>query len=318
MARYLEIADEIATFIENGALRPGDAVPSVRKASTSYRVSKGTVVEAYGILELRGLIEPRPRSGYYVRAPQPGSNLTLPSNAERPRLVEVGRSRRIQTMLSGLMRSPAVLLGSSFPSQSLYPLNALNRALAATGRRGSHLDALEDLQQGLPALRRAVAQRYLQLGYSVPLDEIVITCGGMEAISLSLQTVTKPGDVILVDSPMFFSGLSLIEHLQLRPIEMPVHPVEGMDLASLSETLRRYPVKACLLMTNCHNPVGFTMSEDKKRELIAMLDHHDVPLIENDVYTELQFTHRHIRSAKAFDETGNVLHCGSFTKSLAP
>lgn len=318
MARYLEIAEGIASLIKSGALRPGDAVPSVREASASHHVSKGTIVQAYGILEMRGLIEPRQRSGYYVQGRQLGARIAPPAGAKRPRLVEIGRSKRIQTILSGLVRSPAVSLGSSFPSPTLYPVQALNRALAASVRRGAYIDAIEDLQQGLPELRRAIAHRYLKLGYSVPLDEIVITCGGMEAISLSLQTVTKPGDVIVIDTPMFFSGLSLIEHLGLRPIEMPVDPGEGLNLPTLSDTLRRYSVSACLLMTNCQNPVGFTMSEEKKRELVSLLNRHRVPLIENDVYGELQFGYGHIRAAKAFDQTGGVLHCGSFTKSLAP
>ena len=318
MARYLEIAESFATLIGSDALRAGDAMPSVRGASSSHQVSKGTIVQAYAILELRGLIEARPRSGYYVQSRPPITRLAASIGRKRPRLVEIDPSQRLQKILSGLVRTPAISLGSSFPSQALYPLKALNRALAVSGRRGGYVDTFEDLQLGLPDLRRAIAQRYLKLGYSVPLDEIVITCGGMEAISLSLQTVTKPDDVIVIDSPMFFSGLHLIEHLGLRPIEMPVDPASGLNLASLSDTLKKYPVKACLLMTNCQNPLGFTMSEDKKRELLEILEKHRVPLVENDVYGELQFGYRHVRAAKAFDRSGSVLHCGSFTKSLAP
>lgn len=318
MTRYLDIAEGIANLITSGALRPGDPVPSVREASTSHKVSKGTVVQAYAHLEMRGLIEARSRSGYYVQGRQLGTRIASPSSRKRPRLVEIGRSQRLQTILSGLIRSPAMSLGSSFPSHALYPLEALNRALAASNRRGSYVDSLEDLQLGLPDLRRAIAQRYMKLGYSIPMDEIIITCGGMEAISLSLQTLTKPGDVILIDSPMFFSGLHLIEHLCLRPIEMPVDPAEGMNLSALSEILTKYSPAACLLMTTCQNPVGFTMSEVKKQDLVALLRTHDVPLIENDVYGELQFGYRHVRAAKVFDVGGHVLHCGSFTKSLAP
>lgn len=316
--RYLEIAERIASLITSGGLRPGDTIPSVREASASHRVSKGTIVQAYGVLEMRGLIEARPRSGYIVQGRDLASRGIARGRAKRPRLIEIGSSERIQSILSGLIKAPAISLGSSFPSQSLYPLPALNRALAASVRRGSSVDSIEDLQLGLPELRRDIAQRYMKLGYSVPLDEIVITCGGMEAISLSLQTVTKPGDVIIIDSPMFFSGLTLIEHLQLRPIELPADPSDGLNLASLSEVLRKHQVAACLLMTNCQNPLGFTMSEDKKAELVALLNRHRVPLVENDVYGELQYGYRHVRAAKAFDGNGGVLHCGSFTKSLAP
>lgn len=195
---------------------------------------------------------------------------------------------------------------------------ALNRALVSTARPTSWVDTLEDMQLGLPELRRAISQRYLERGYAVPMDEIMITCGGTEAISLSLQAVTKPGDIIVVDAPMFYSGVKLIEEFGLRPIEMPVDPEEGMDLGRLQETIGKYRVAACLLMTNCQNPVGFTISEAKKRELVRVLARHDIPLIENDVYHELQFGAHHVRAAKAFDQGGKVLHCGSFTKSLAP
>lgn len=180
------------------------------------------------------------------------------------------------------------------------------------------MSAPTDVQLGLPALRRAIAQRYLELGYAVPMDEIVITCGGMEAISLSVQVVTKPGDLVLIDSPMFYSGLELLKQLGLNALEMPTNPESGLHLVQLDEMLSRHKVAACLLMTNCQNPLGFSMPEAKKRDLVHLLQRHNVPLIENDVYAELQFSLQRNRAAKAFDAHGQVLHCGSFTKSLAP
>src|SRR5690606_8437837 len=73
----------------------------------------------------------------------------------------------------------------------------------------------------------------------------------------------------------------------------------------------------CLLMTKCHNPLGFTLPEEKKEKLVQILARHEVPLVENDVYMELQFDD-HARAAKAFDRTGSVLHVSSFSKCLAP
>lgn len=150
------------------------------------------------------------------------------------------------------------------------------------------------------------------------MDEIIITCGGMEAISLSLQAVTRPGDLVLIDSPMFFSGLQLLKQLGLGALEMPTDPLSGLDLDLLDETLSRHEVAACLLMPTCQNPLGFSMPEPKKRRLVEVLRRHGVPLVENDVYAELQFDSQKIRAAKAFDTEGAVLHCGSFTKCLAP
>jgi len=211
-------------------------------------------------------------------------------------------------------------LGSSFVNPTLFPLQRLNKALVAASRQKHYAPSgtLIDLQLGLPALRRAIAQRYLELGTIVPMEEIVITCGAMESISLSLQAVARPGDLVLIDSPMFFSGIQLLKQLRLNVLEMPTDPQTGLDLGVLDKTLRKHKVAACLLMTNCQNPLGFTMPEAKKRELVKLLLRHHVPLVENDVYAELQFDLNKSRAAKAFDTNGMVLHCGSFTKCLAP
>lgn len=318
MTRYMEIVENITDSIGNGVLRPGDPLPSVRKAAEQLKVSKGTVVQAYSVLEAHYLIEARPQSGFYVRAHAPGASRLPSVGLARPTVVRSGTPDRMRATLGDLVGARVTSLGSSFANPSLYPMQSLNKALRASSRQSDYSRTLVDLQLGLPALRRAIAQRYLELGYTVPMDEIIITCGGMEAISLSLQAVTRPGDLVLIDSPMFFSGLQLLKQLGLGALEMPTDPRSGLDLDLLDETLSRHEVAACLLMPTCQNPLGFSMPEPKKRRLVEVLRRHGVPLVENDVYAELQFDSQKIRAAKAFDTEGAVLHCGSFTKCLAP
>ena len=318
MTRYLEIVENIANLIADGSLRPGDPLPSIRKAAEQRKVSKGTVVQAYAMLETQQLVESRPKSGFYVRSRSAGSGLLPRTELTRPHVVRFNSREWVRDTLGDLVGARVTSLGSSFVDPSLFPMQSLNRALVASSRQSSYAKTLVDLQLGLPALRRAIAQRYLELGYAVPMEEIIITCGGMEAISLSLQVVTKPGDLVLIDSPMFFSGLQLLRQLGLGALEMPTDPTCGVDLAVLDTTLARHKVAACLLMTNCQNPLGFSMEEEKKRELVKILKRHAVPLVENDVYAELQFDLKMSRAAKAFDTEGSVLHCGSYTKCLAP
>ena len=318
MTRYMQIVENIAGLIADGSLRPGDPLPSVRKAAEQRKVSKGTVVLAYSTLEAHRLIEARPQSGFYVRAHAPGAAQLPSAGLTRPNVVRSPAPDRMRQTLGDLVGARVTSLGSSFANPSMYPMQSLNKALRASSRQSHYSKTLVDLQLGLPTLRRAITQRYLELGYAVPMDEIIITCGGMEAISLSLQVVTQPGDLVLIDSPMFFSGLQLLKQLGLGALEMPTDPESGLDLGLLDETLSRHKVAACLLMTNCQNPLGFSMSEAKKRELVKVLLRHGVPLVENDVYAELQFDLQRNRAAKAFDTVGTVLHCGSFTKCLAP
>jgi DNA-binding transcriptional MocR family regulator len=174
------------------------------------------------------------------------------------------------------------------------------------------------LPPGSADLRRQIARRYLRFGTNVSADEIVITNGALEALNLSLQVLTRPGDAVAVEAPAFYACLQAIEALGLKVVEIPTHPREGVDLGALERAIDKHGVRACWLMTTFQNPLGATMPEAKKRDLAALLEKHDVPLIEDDVYAELYFTEERPRPAKAFDTKGRVLHCSSFSKCLAP
>ena len=93
----------------------------------------------------------------------------------------------------------------------------------------------------------------------------------------------------------------------MKALEIPVHPQEGLDLAALAEALKRHPVRACWFMTSFQNPMGASLSLEKKKALVALLASHDIPLIEDDVYGELYFGNRAPLPAKAFDRKGLVM-----------
>jgi DNA-binding transcriptional MocR family regulator len=146
----------------------------------------------------------------------------------------------------------------------------------------------------------------------------VITNGAMEALNLCLQAVTSPGDLVVVESPTFYAALQALERLKLRAVEVATDPRDGVDLAALAELLSRQRVAACWFMPSFQNPLGALMPVARKQALVALLDQHQVPLIEDDVYGELYAGERRPSPAKAFDASGGVLHCASFSKCLAP
>ena len=315
--RYEALANELLLLIANGVLRAGDRLPSVRAACRSHHLSPATVLQAYYLLERRGLVEARPKSGYYVR-PRPARHLPEP-RPTRPtsESTEVDISDFVFAILHASRDQSVVPLGSGFPSPELFPLDKLARHLGAAARHMDPWATVRDLPPGNDALRRQIALRYLAAGAPVSPQEIVITNGAMEALNLCLQAVAKPGDLVAVESPTFYASLQAIERLQLKAVEIPTHPREGVSLSALAEILEQQPVKACLLMLNFQNPLGSRVPEDKRRELLALLARHDVPLIEDDVYAELHFDGE-LLSSKSLDTAGRVLHCGSFAKCLAP
>lgn len=318
MSRYQQLAEQTEALILNGVLRPGDRLPSVRQACRIHDVSPITVTQAYYILEGRGLIEARPKSGYFVRA-RLGQNLSEPEMTH-----PVGGSTQLQVsdfifQILDSVRDPSVVpLGSSFPSPYLYPLDKLGRFLANAARKFDPLATVTDLPPGNEELRRQLALRYLAQGATVSPQEIVITSGAMEGLNLCLQAVTEPGDLIAIESPTFYAGLQASERLGLKVIEIPSHPREGVSLSALEDTLRHHPIKACLFMLNFANPTGSRVSDENKKALLELLRRYDVPLIEDDVYNELYFGPQAPLCSKAEDKTGLVMHVSSFSKCLAP
>ena len=318
LKRYERYAQEIAALIQAQTLRPGDRLPSVRQASASRKISPATVFAAYYLLEARGLIQARARSGYYVKA------LPLPTQAA-PGTASPGQqstavaiSDLVFEVLESTRNLQVVPLGSAFPSPSLFPLDKLARCLTPAMRRLAPERMSEDLTTGNEHLRRQIAQRYGLGGAAVSVEEIVITHGAMEALNLCLQAVTRPGDVVAVESPTFYSALQALERLNLRAVEVATHPRDGVDLDSLAEVLQRHPVKACWFMPNFQNPLGSLMPDPRKQAMVQLLAGHGVPLIEDDVYGELYFGLHRPQPAKAYDRLGLVMHCSSFSKCLAP
>jgi len=318
MSLYQDIAAQTEKLIRDGVFRPGDRLPSVRKACRTHEISPITVTQAYYLLESRGLIEARPKSGYFVRA-RLGQSLPEPEMT-RP----VGGSTELQVsdfifQILDSVRDPAIApLGSSFPSPYLFPLAKLGRYLASAARKFDPLSTVTDLPPGNEELRRQLALRYLAQGASVLPQEIVITSGAMEGLNLCLQAVTRPGDLIAIESPTFYAGLQASERLGLKVIEIPSHPREGVCLTALEDALRHHPIKACLLMLNFANPTGSLVTDARKKELVSLLHRYQIPLIEDDVYAELYFGKQAPLCTKAEDRDGFVMHVSSFSKCLAP
>jgi DNA-binding transcriptional MocR family regulator len=319
MKLYEAYAEELALSIREGVLKAGDRLPSVRQASVSRGVSPSTVFEAYYLLEARGLIRARERSGYYVLAgakiqpPEPDSDVTAGNDS-----LPVDVSELVFEILESAKARDVVPFGSAFPSPMLFPLQRLSRSLASSMAGMDPWSSVDDISPGNANLRRQIALRYLADGMHVHTDDIVIVNGALEGLNLSLHVVTKPGDAVIVESPAFYGALQALESHGLRAIEVPVRPREGVDLAALQIALDRHKPSACWLMTNFQNPVGSLMPDEKKKAVVELLAERGVPLIEDDVYAELYFGNRRPLPAKAWDKTGNVLHSSSFSKCLAP
>lgn len=314
---YEQIATTVSKMIESETLTPGDQLPSVRELSRSRDVSVSTVVHAYRLLEDRGLVEARPKSGFYVRAIET-SHITEPSITRPPRYdCEVTCQDLVMRLVSTLSAPDVVRLGAALPDADLLPTDELGRHLARVARESDHQSLAYD-PIGDPSLRRSIAQRGLLSGCSFDASDLIITNGCMEALSLCLQAITEPGDTVAVESPSYFGILLLLEKLGLRALELPTSPRTGPCLEGVADVLAHDDIDAMLLIPSFNNPLGSLMPESHRRKLYALLCQYDVPLIEDDIYGDLFFGAARPKPVKAFDVEGRVLYCSSVSKTIAP
>ncbi|MBV9385437.1 MAG: PLP-dependent aminotransferase family protein [Chroococcidiopsidaceae cyanobacterium CP_BM_ER_R8_30] len=312
---YEQVANRIRSLIQEGTLRPGDRVPSVRKLHQQFSVSISTVLEAYRLLEDQGWIGARPQSGYYIK---PLSNRAEPKTTvalHRDFPVEVSLAFR----MSSEMRDPQNTgLGHAFPGIELLPIASLNRIANRIVRE--HPTALHayNAPNGSEVLRHEVARRSIEAGCMFSSNDLVITNGATEAIHLALRAVTQPGDVVAIESPTYYGFLEILESLHLKALEITTEPKDGISLDHLEFALKHCKVAACLIVSNFSNPLGSCMSDHKKQQLVELLNQYDVPLIEDDVYGELSFSNHRPKAIKAFDTEKRVLYCASISKTLSP
>jgi DNA-binding transcriptional MocR family regulator len=314
---YHQLADQIDQLIRAGTLRAGDRVPSVRRLSTQQRVSVSTVLQAYQRLEDIGVIEARPQSGYYVR--RLGAAVQEPEPSRPPkRALNVEVNDLADAVLAHASDPSFITFGSACASPELFQLERVRRVLSSAARRDRNALGRYGLPPGTERLRRAIARRALEWGCRTDHREIVTTTGAMEAINLALRAVTKPGDLVALESPTYYGFLQILQSLGLRALEIPTHVRSGISLEALELALAEHPVKAVLVMPNVSNPIGASMSDAAKKRLVELLAAKNVPLIEDHIYAELHFDSSAPRPAKAFDRAGNVMLCSSFSKTLAP
>jgi DNA-binding transcriptional MocR family regulator len=308
----------IAGLVDDGTLPMGARAPSLRAISRQRQISLSTALQAYRLLEDQGILEARPQSGHYV-ARRGEVSLEKPELSKPPARA---RNVAVSGLLGRLMEHAAdpsfVPLGYAIPAPELLASSGLDLHLARAARRKGGEHSGYTLPRGDPRLRQEIARRALRWGQALSQEDIVITCGCTEALTLALSVVSRPGDTIAVESPTYFGLLRSLEALELKALELPTDAVNGIELASLEKALASGSVKACLFSSSFSNPLGFTMAEEKKRAILDLVVRYNVPLIEDDIYGDIYFGKDRPSPFMALDRRGRTLYCGSFSKTVAP
>lgn len=314
---YRQVISLVREMQTDGTIKAGEKLPSLRSMANKLSVSVPTIKQAYFELEHQGIIVARPQSGYYLKSIETATLSPKKSSlADKP--VSVSRQQLIEQVYRAIHQPNNIPLGVANPVAAKPATKALNRTmrrvLSLAGDKALNYGPMN----GYEPLRRQLAIQYLNSGLVVSPDDIVITNGAQEAINIALQTVAKPGDIIAVESPCYFGVLELIENLGMLALEIPLDAEQSLCLLDVEKALDTHKVKACVFSTSIANPLGCLLTEDKKQGLVELLESHNVPLIEDDVYGALYYTASQGKPAQFYSKKGLVLTCSSFSKTVAP
>ena len=316
---YMQVSEGIEKMIADEILKIGDKLPSVRMLSDEYGISMGTAFQAYYHLEGKGLIESRPKSGYYVRF----NHRRYPEIPKQVLPDPVSHDVSVKEMIASIYTDIAagknvINLALAVPDISLLPAAKLNKSVVYAMRNiKDHCISYEHTQGSLD-LRKQIARLAFNWGGKINADEIVVTSGCLEAVTMCLKAVTQPGDTVAIETPTYFGIIQAIESLGLKVVEISTSAEEGVDLDSLQRAIKKFTLKACVFVPNFNNPMGNCMPDEKKKKLVEIISRHNIPLIEDDIYGELYFGKNRPRTFKYYDTKGIVMHCSSLSKSLAP
>jgi DNA-binding transcriptional MocR family regulator len=318
---YEEVATQIVHMIDSGALAVESRVPSVRSLSAQLKVSISTVIAAYRVLEDRGRLRARPQSGFYVRALR-RENVAEPQMSQPPETasaVTVGDLG--MSLLTEFGQPGIVAMGAANGAVSDWSMKAVNSLMNSISRSQPLLSAAYAPPAGMPSLRRQVARWYVRAGCAISPDDVVITCGALEAMHLCLRAVTQPGDTVALESPTYWGLLQTLEMLGIKALEIPTHPRTGPSLDALEVVLGQNLVKAVVLIPTVNNPLGSIMPEENRRRLVAMIRKANVALIEDDIYADLVYAPVRPRACRSYDDddsaSSHVMVCGGFSKTVA-
>lgn len=233
------------------------------------------------------------------------------------------RSSEIRDLMSLATAPNMISFAGGMPGNELFPLNRIDEILNSLSDKEKQVALQYGPTTGLPTLLESLADWLEKKGLPVKSNKLIITTGSLQAINILAKAFLDPGDSVLVETPSFIGALSAFRSYQANLITVPLNG-DGMDINLLKQRLKAASSKPKFLYysPNFHNPAGIIYSEKVKKQMIEVLKNQEIPVIEDDVYSDLYFYEKDVpkmQLIKTMDPEGiDVCYTGSFSKILGP
>jgi GntR family transcriptional regulator/MocR family aminotransferase len=322
---YQQITSYLRQGILSGSLASDTRLPASRQLARALGVNRITVETAYAELEADGLIFSKVGSGTYILPVKPLPPISKVTSGTPWPLWQQGPRVKAEASGVGMLNEtyattehPELINFSDGSGDShLFPVDDFRKVLQSIMRRDgiSALDYGE--RSGYAPLRSTLAHILASQGLQTQPENILITAGSQQALSLVSQLLLKPGDVILVESPTYAGALDLFRSLNFKVVGIPTDE-QGMRVEVLEGLLQQYHPRLIYTIPNFHNPTGTCLSSPRRRDLLVLADRYNVPILEDDFVGDLRYDGRTQPSLKALDPGGRVIYISTFSKMLMP
>lgn len=306
---YQQIMEQIIEYIQTGQLTPGDRLPSERKLAASYRVNRSTVVHALEELVSLGWIIRQQGSGTLVNEGRWGRSATPRMNWRQLLSRETPRMEPYLVELQELQKDSQVL--------DLYtgelPLELIpDFQLPAYTWEELLIEEKKQKELGYPPLQTIICERLArEQGLKIETNQVLITSGAQQALFLLLQIMLEAGDSVAIEDPSFLYSLPIFDTAGVRLYGVPMDE-EGMQIEALEQLILAKRVKLIIVNPTFQNPTGNTMTLTRRKQLIALSEKYQLPIVEDDVFSELNF--EQLPPSLKVLAPHQVIHLGSLSK----
>ncbi len=322
---YQQIKVYFRQGILSGSLAADTRLPASRQLAHDLGVNRITVEGAYAELEAEGLIFSRVGSGTYVLPVAdlpalPRDSAGAPWPLWQRSLQNLGGDSQglgPKEMLQAAGHPHPIEFASGSSDSRLFPAEDFRKVLQAVMRRDGIAALDYGEPEGHPPLRVTIAHILASQGLQIRPENVLITAGSQQALSLVAQLLLKPDDVILVESPTYSGALTLFRALGFRIVSVPIDR-QGMQMDALEKLLQQHHPKLIYTIPNFHNPTGTCLSSARRHQLIVLADRYNIPILEDDFVGDLRYEGRTQPALKALDPGGRVIYVSTFSKMLMP
>lgn len=317
--KYEVIKDHFRKAIVNGVIPAGNKIPSVRQTAKQFSYSISVVLQAYQEMEAENLISGVEKSGYFALASDENTTVPRPEDYRHNLTSQESTPHSLTTAIVDMSSDKSILpLGCATPSPDILPLKTIKKHLVRRAKTFTNELSEYAESSGALRLREEISKIMVSRGVTSPPQDLILTNGCMEGLSIALQAATEPGDTVAIESPCYFGLITLLQQLKRRVIPIPTSSITGLSLKSLRDVVQNQKLAAVIVSPNFQNPLGSVMSQSARLELLEIAENYDLTIIEDDIYGECSFTQKDTPPLKMLDKNNLHIYCTSFSKTVSP